>query len=51
MFLLQFLFLGFSIHLGEQCVQHGNELVVALVRPAAEMDEGDVYQVTVFVQL
>ena len=48
MFLLQFLFLGFSIHLGEQDIQHGNELVVALVRLAAEMDEGDVYQVAVW---
>ena len=43
MFFLQFLFLGFSIHLGKQGVQHGNELVVALVRLAAEVDEGDTH--------
>ena len=42
-------FLGFSIHLGKQGVQHGNELVMALVRLAAGVDEGDVHQVTVFV--
>ena len=49
MFVLQFLFLGFCIHPGKQDIQHGNELVVALVRLAAEVDEGDVHQVTVFV--
>ena len=49
MFFLQFLFLGFCIHPGKQGVQHGNELVVALVRLAAEMDEGDIHQVAVFV--
>ena len=48
LFFLQFPFLGFSIHLGEQGVQHGNELVMALVRLAAEMDEGNVHQVAVW---
>ena len=43
MFFLQFLFLGFSIHPGKQGVQHGNELVVALIRLAAEVDEGDIH--------
>ena len=43
MFVLQFLFLGFCIHPGKQGIKHGNELVVALVRLAAEMDEGDVW--------
>ena len=49
MFFLQFLFLGFSIHLGKQGVQHGNEPMVALIRLAAEMDEGDVHQITVWI--
>ena len=49
MFVLQFLFLDFCIHLGEQCVQHGNKLVVALIRLAAEMDKGNVHQVTVWI--
>ena len=47
--LLQFLFLGFCIHPGKQAIQHGNKLVVALVRLAAEMDKGDVHQVAVFI--
>ena len=44
-------FLGFSIHLGKQGGQHGNEPVVALVRLATEMDEGNVHQVAVFIHL
>ena len=51
MFFLQFLFLGFSIHLGKQGVQHGNEPVVALIRLAAEVDEGDIHQIAVWVWL
>ena len=51
MFLLQFLFLGFCIHPGEQGVQHGNEPVMALIRLAAEMDEGDIHQIAVWVWL
>ena len=50
-FFLQFLFLGLCIKFGKQDIQHGNELVVALVRLAAEMDEGDIHQVTVFIWL
>ncbi len=51
MLFLQFLFLGFCTHLGKQGVQHGNESVVAAVRLAAEVYEGDIHQVTVFIWL
>ena len=43
MFFLQFFILGLRIHPGKQDIQHGNELAVALVRLAAEVDEGDIH--------
>ena len=43
MFFLQFLFLGFCIHFCKQGVQHGNELLVAAVRLAAGVYEGDIH--------
>ena len=43
MFFLQFLFLGLCIKSGKQDIQHGNELVVAMIRLAAEVDEGDIH--------
>lgn len=51
MLFLQFLFLGFNIHLGQQNIQHGNKLVVAAVRLATEVYEGDIHQIAVWVWL
>ena len=41
--------LGFYINSGEQRVQHGNKLILALVRFAVEVDEDDIYQATVWI--